>query len=234
MHSRVLGHSRFLGHSRVLRGPVRRGAGDAAVEGSPGVGPSALSMRADGGAPRDELLLVTPTITPTLMLCCFAALIAVASTARESASLVRAMLLPATGPSADLFEPSIREHERAFSLAVQRWVGAAPFGVERPVPPRATTPLATAEPTSPPGPAPAPAAYAGPPLTAIFGAVAFFDGMPLRVGESGRGVTLLAIDPPGDVKVRHEASGHEPGDYAIRLWPRGPSGFIEHEPQNRR
>lgn len=192
-----------------------------------------------GAVPESEpraVLGLLATATPKAIACSSAALLAMGIVAREGLSIVNAVLSPSARTSTDLFASGLREHERAFSLAEARWAGAALFGVQPPVPPRDSTPIATAV-QAPSRPAPAPAEYQGPRLTALFGPLAIFQGKALRVGESGSGVTLLALPQPGEltgVRVRYQPPGYEAGEYVLSLWPGTPLGLIEHEPQNRR
>lgn len=128
------------------------------------------------------------------------------------------LLAPGVDPErADRVSPEFTRHEQMALIHRKRFEGRSLFTTPLKPPSRPKpTPVVRTEPpkpVAPPKPAGPPATYGGPrPTGVIADMLVLAGGRTVKVGESGDGITVVAIMPPDEVRLKWSG-----GEYTVSL-----------------
>jgi len=159
-------------------------------------------------------LLRSPRVIASAVAVTVLAIVGVTALSDLSGSL----LVPSVDPKrADRVSPEFTRHEQMALIHRKRFEGRSLFATPLKPPSRPKpAPVVRTEPpkaVAPPKPAGPPATYGGPrPTGVIADMLVLAGGRTVKVGESGDGVTVVAILPPDEVRLKWSG-----GEYTVSL-----------------
>lgn len=159
-------------------------------------------------------LLRSPRVIASAVAVTVLAIVGVTAVSELGGSL----LAPGVDPErADRVSPEFTRHEQMALIHRKRFEGRSLFSTPLKPPSRPKpAPVVRAEPpkpVAPPKPAGPPATYGGPrPTGVIADMLVLAGGRTVKVGESGDGITVVAIMPPDEVRLKWSG-----GEYTVSL-----------------